>query len=109
MSLDYTSSIFLNVYDMQIGRELHITKRGRVKYTVPHTPVGTVEGQRVRAITPLFLHFNGAGKEKGKMFVVAAKMAWPDTNLSTSVSHTVLYSLAHSKYMPLDATCSWRM
>jgi len=109
MSLDYTSSIFLNVYDMQIGRELHITERGRVKYTGPHTPVGTVEGQRVRAITPLFLHFNGAGKEKGKMFVVAAKMAWPDSNRSTSVSHTVLYSLAHSKYTPLDATCSWRM
>ena len=105
MSLDYTSSIFLNVYDMQIGSELHITKRGRVKYI----PLGTGEGQRARAITPLFLHFNGAGQEKDKMFVVAAKMAWPHTNRSTSVSHTMLYSLAHSTYMPLDATCSWRM
>ena len=106
MSLDYTSSIFLNAYDMQIGRELHITKRGRVKYTAYsryNVP------KRVQAITPLFLHFNGAGKEKDKMFVVAAKIAWPHTNRSTAVSHTMLYSLAHSKYVPLDATCSWRL
>jgi hypothetical protein len=106
MSLDYTSSIFLNAYDMQIGREIHITKTGRVKYTI----YSNYNVQKhPRATTPLFLHFNGAGKEKDKMFVVAAKIAWPDTNRSTAVSHTMLYSLAHSKYVPLDATCSWRM
>ena len=88
MSLDYESQIFVNAYQMEIGREIVITSKGRVRYDVNLAHCDNWEQMRFRdeclqrsvrrlriETLPVILHLNGPQKQH--MMAVASQMRWP--------------------------------
>jgi len=117
MSLDYESQIFVNAYQMEIGREIVITAKGRVRYDVNLADCDKWDQasfraecrqrsvRRVRSATlPVILHFNGPRKEN--MLAVASQMRWPDALETAELFESEIYSVSSGARMALKDACA---
>jgi hypothetical protein len=115
MSLDYESQIFVSAYRMEIGREIVITAKGRVRYDVNLADCDEWEEARFRAecrqrgvrrrrTLPMIVHFNGPPKQN--MLAVASQMRWPDGPDTAELWESELYSVSSSARMVLKQACA---
>lgn len=86
MSLDYHSRIFVSLYQMEIGREIQISKNGRALYE-PHLPRCDFwsdghsrnkclqKSKRHGMTRPVVFHVNGPKKDN--FLALASKVRWP--------------------------------
>lgn len=121
MSLDYESQIFVSAYRMEIGREIVITAKGRVRYDVNladcdewgEARFGDECRQRsvrrLRRVTmPVIVHFNGHA-EKQNMMAVASQMRWPDGPDTAELWESELYSVSSGARIVLNEACALYM
>jgi len=119
MSLDYESLIFLNAYQMEIGREIVITANGRVRYDANLDDCDNWDQARLRdecrqhsvrglrrATMPVILHFNGRQKEN--MMAVASQMQWPFVD-PEAVWESEIYSVSSGARTVLKEACALYM
>ena len=117
MSLDYESQIFVNAYRMEIGREIVITAKGRIRYDVNLADCDEWDQARFRAecrqrsvrrlrraTLPVILHFNGPQKQN--MMAVASQMRWPDGPDTAELWESELYSVSSDTRMVLKQACA---
>jgi len=117
MSLDYESQIFVNAYQMEIGREIVITAKGRVRYDVNLADCDKWDEARLRAecrqrsvrrvrsaTLPVILHFNGPQKQN--MLAVASQMRWPDALDTAALWESEMYSVSSGARMALKDACA---
>jgi len=115
MSLDYESQIFVNAYQMEIGREIFITSKGRVRYDVNVADCNEWEQprfqeecrqwslRRLRMETlPVILHFNGPQKQN--MMAVASQVRWPERG-HAGLWASEIYSVSSGVRMMLKEAC----
>jgi hypothetical protein len=119
MSLDYESQIFVNAYRMEIGREIVITAKGRVRYDVNLADCDEWDQARFRAecrqrsvrrlrreTLPVILHFNG--RQKQNMMAVASQMRWPEQD-HAGLWASEIYAVSSGARMMLKEACVLHM
>jgi hypothetical protein len=115
MSLDYESQIFVNAYGMEIGREIVITSKGRVRYDVNLADCNEWKETRFqeecrqrslrrlrRETLPVIVHFNG--RQKQNMMAVASQMRWPELD-HAELWASEIYSASSGARMMLKEAC----
>ena len=115
MSLDYASQIFVNIYNMQVGREIGFTQERRVFYNASEANCASLGkfatgcerliSRRLPLTFPIILHFNGPGKEKDKMSHVARRIVWSQKK-QTHVCNSAFYSTSSGMNVSLHNVCS---
>jgi len=117
MSLDYESQMFVNAYKMEIGREIVITTKGRVRYDVNLDACDAWDQvwfqnecrqrgvHRLRGETlPVIVHFNGPQKQN--MISVASQMRWPDGQNIAELWESEIFSVSSGAHMALKEACA---
>jgi len=117
MSLDYESQMFVNAYQMEMGREIVITTKGRVRYDVNLAACDAWDQEsfqkecrqrgvrRLRGETlPVIVHFNGAQKQN--MMTVASQMRWPYGSDIAELWESEIYSVSSGARMALKEACA---
>jgi len=117
LGIDYKSSIFLNAYRMQMGREIVLeNKHRRVVYNPEKADCMGINQKELGLLCesstqfaggkrfPVTLHFNGPASDKDRMIEVARQMHWPRMGQDVLWNKT-LFSVLPGKYITVKEQC----